>query len=267
MARGILIREDLRRPIPKLRRLAPTLLFLAGTLLSGTLALAQAPNDSEPAPRTSANSPSRPLVTFDDGQLTINANNASLTDILYALRASTGADIDIPVNASSERVTAQLGPGAPRKVLADLLGWSSFDYIIRASDDDPLVVQSVTLLERAKGLVNPAQRPTGVVAATRPTSAPQPQPEAETPSTAVAEVATSVPDAHPDRSDPLPDKPTSSSSLQSRVTGSGSTPVGVSPGGSAGQSPSDMIQQLQQMYEQRRIMQQQENQNAGRSGH
>ena len=79
---------------------------------------------------TTSGNPAQSLVAFEEGQLSINATDVSLADLLFAVRAATGADIDIPLKASSERVTAQLGPGPARKVLTDLLGWSSFDYII-----------------------------------------------------------------------------------------------------------------------------------------
>jgi hypothetical protein len=282
MRQGTLIRESSREPLFRIWRPCAVFGLFVGMLVSFNTVWAQDVPDANQAAKTAQaeGNPSapagkvsvRPLVSFDDGQLTINANNVSLPEIMSALRACMGVDIDIPTNASAERVTAQLGPGPARKVLADLLGWSSFDYIIQGSDEDPLAVQSVTLLERSKGPVAPSPRSTGVVASAHaPANVPSaPQPEAEPAASNVTEPA--VAEVRPDRSDAIPDQPSNASglpsSLQSRIAASGSnTAAGPGLNSSVGQSPAEMIQQLQQMYEQRRILQQQENQSAGRSGH
>lgn len=120
----------------------------------------------------------QPRVTFENGLLSISANNSSLSDILVAVHSCTGADIDLPGSVSSERVTVQLGPGPARKVLSDLLGWSSYDYIIQGSPTDSLSVQSVTLMLRTKSVPAPAT-PTPEMANRRPYGLPpRPAPEA-----------------------------------------------------------------------------------------
>src|SRR5690348_15643382 len=48
--------------------------------------------------------PSLPQVTYQNNQLTIVANNATLSAVLWAVRARTGATIEMPPDASSERV-------------------------------------------------------------------------------------------------------------------------------------------------------------------
>jgi len=203
----------------------------------------------------------QPRVVFEDGQLSISANDSSLADVLYALRACTGADIDIPSGVSAERVTAQLGPGPARKVLADLLVWSSFDYVIQGSETDPLSIQSVTLMVRVKsapitapppgvraGPINPlASRPV-------PTTAPD-----------FAPASTDVPEADNHTDAPPPSSPTDmpTAPAASSTPPAQSRPSDMTPGSGAGRSPADMIQELQQMYQQRRLLQQQ--QNAGAS--
>jgi hypothetical protein len=94
--------------------------------------------------------PSAPEVVYDGGELTIIANNSALSEILAAVKAQMGADIDIPPAASGERIVARLGPGAPREVLASLLSWTDFDYIISGSDTDEQRVHSVILTARGK---------------------------------------------------------------------------------------------------------------------
>jgi|SRR5215472_1642226 len=257
----------------RLRRLP--LLLLVGLALLALPVLAQSQSQLESAARarvpkapntawgmsgSESQGSTQPRVLFEDGQLTINASNASLADVLYALRACTGADIDLPSAAGSERVTAQLGPGPARKVLSDLLTWSSFDYVIQASDSDPLSIQSVTLMIRTKSapatVAGPPGRPAAasarpgpVVEPSVPAAAPVDLPEVDKPVDALP----AAPAA--DNSAPL----SPSSSSQPR-------PADMSPVGTAGsggaKSPADMIQELQQMYQQRRTLQEQQNRGA-----
>jgi hypothetical protein len=94
--------------------------------------------------------PDVPQVSWDGSQLTINADNSTLADILVAIRTRTGAEIDVPPAASHERIAARLGPGPARDVISTLLSWTDFDYVIQASDTDSLGVQSVLLTPRSK---------------------------------------------------------------------------------------------------------------------
>ncbi len=68
-------------------------------------------------------------VTYEDGKLTIIAENSLLSDVLSAVRAQTGADIELPPGASSQRIWARLGPGPARSVLATLLDSTNLDYV------------------------------------------------------------------------------------------------------------------------------------------
>ena len=225
--------------------------------------------------------PGVPQVSWDGSQLTITTDNSTLADILVAIRARTGAEIDVPSNASRERIAARLGPGPARDVIATLLSWTDYDYIIQASDSDPLGVQCVLLTPRGKsddvvasaatdafrgsaqrakhrfgqGNASPAETPTQEspgstetetstetpVAATQPASA-EPQP-------ALAVVP------------PAPDMPPAQTEAQS-------TPVGIPPteanlNAAAASAESDLssessidrrMQQLQNLYQQRKQM-------------
>lgn len=89
-----------------------------------------------------------PKVTYQNGLLTIAAENATLGEILSDVRSLTGASIDIPQGGASERVIAQLGPGAPRDVLALLLNGTSFNYVMLGSTSDPTAVATVLLIPK-----------------------------------------------------------------------------------------------------------------------
>jgi hypothetical protein len=116
-------------------------------------------------------------VTFDGKQLTIVANNSTLSDILEAVRASTGAEIDVPTGAAGEPLAeVRLGPGPAREVLASLLSWTNFGYIIQGSDKNPLGIQSVVLVVRTKAPAGGASSPGALASQSRNRAAPEPEP-------------------------------------------------------------------------------------------
>jgi hypothetical protein len=94
--------------------------------------------------------PSTPAkVSFQDGLLTISAQNSTLGEILRDVRQLTGASIEIPPGpGANERVITHLGPGAPRDVLAGLLNGSSFNYVMMGSASDPFAISSVMLMSK-----------------------------------------------------------------------------------------------------------------------
>lgn len=99
--------------------------------------LQQVPMDKIPA--------TAPQVTFENGQLKIVADNATLGSILKDVRQLTGASIDLPANGAPERVVTNLGPGTPRDVLALLLNGTQFNYVMLGSSSDPGAVSTVLL--------------------------------------------------------------------------------------------------------------------------
>src|SRR5271167_1551870 len=92
--------------------------------------------------------PNPPKVTCDGDKLTISAQNSTLGAVLTAIRACTGAQIDVPEEARAERLFAELGPGPLRTVVADFLSSMDFDYVIKASPADPQKIQMVLLNPR-----------------------------------------------------------------------------------------------------------------------
>ena len=91
---------------------------------------------------------SPPTVTFDNGQLTIVAQNSTLGDILRAVRAKTGAAVEVPGNAT-ERVVAKIGPGPAREVLASLLNGSHFNYVMLGSPTKADMVDRIILTSKS----------------------------------------------------------------------------------------------------------------------
>lgn len=87
-----------------------------------------------------------PQVTFENNQLTINAPNSTLADVLRAVRKLTGADIDVP--AAPERVVTHLGPGPARDVIAELLNGSRFNYVLLGSPTDSSALTRVVLVAK-----------------------------------------------------------------------------------------------------------------------
>ncbi len=105
--------------------------------------LAQVPMDQLPA--------APPKVLYNNGQLSIAAQNATLGDILREVHKVTGATIDVPPAGANERVVVALGPGSPRSVLATLLNGTSFNYVMLGSPSDPAAVSEVMLTSRPSG--------------------------------------------------------------------------------------------------------------------
>jgi hypothetical protein len=112
-----------------------------------------------PPPPTPEQMPAvQPQVHYSQGQLTIVAENSTLADILRAVRAQTGAAIEVPPNAT-ERVVTHLGPGPARDILATLLNGSHFNYVMLGSAAHPDSVDRVILTSKSGGVPEPAPPP------------------------------------------------------------------------------------------------------------
>ncbi|HTZ96639.1 MAG TPA: hypothetical protein VMB18_09595 [Terriglobales bacterium] len=119
-----------------------------------------------PTPLTPAQMPATPpTVSFVGEQLTVNAPNSTLGDILREVRKQTGASIDIPGNAT-ERVMGIFGPGPARDVLTAILNGSHFNYVLMGSATNPSGLDRVMLLSK------PAAEPVNQVANAQMQNAP-----------------------------------------------------------------------------------------------
>lgn len=131
----------------------PRLDFARPTVHRITPRAAAAPvvSTAAPVPTSMYQMPSAPpQVSYQNGLLTIVAENSSLGDILREVHRSTGATIDVPPNAT-ERVVARIGPAPARDVLSSLLNGSAFNYVMLGSETDPTTLASVTLTMKAGG--------------------------------------------------------------------------------------------------------------------
>jgi len=189
-----------------------------------------------------------PQVSFDGKQLTIIANNSTLSDILAAVRTSTGAEIDVPTGTSGEHLAeVRLGPGPAREVLASLLSWTDFGYIIQASDKNPQGIQSVLLVARSKAPAGVATSPPALTSQPRAGAnrrLPEPDP-------IPVPVETPVP-VNPVPAQPVPSAEVAPADLQLQPT---RQPVESNPNPPQFRTTDQMVQELQNMYQQRLQMQ------------
>jgi hypothetical protein len=87
-------------------------------------------------------------VTFLDGMLTIRSNKATLSDILFAIKQRTGADVSISAGAEQEKVVADIGPAPAPEVLSQLLNGSKFNFLILNAANDPQRLDRIILTPR-----------------------------------------------------------------------------------------------------------------------
>jgi hypothetical protein len=82
------------------------------------------------------------MVTYENGDLTIRARGAPLVEILRAVCTQTGAKLDFQSD-QREPIFGLIGPGPVREVLTSLLLGSHVNYVIQASDADPMSLAQV----------------------------------------------------------------------------------------------------------------------------
>lgn len=244
---------------------ALALLLFARVAIAQNGAGAAAPTTAPEAPAAAADSPARPAVppkiSYVGGQLRIDALGATLADVLTQVAALTGVTIDVPAGANSERMPiVELGPGPAREILASLLSDSNFDYLIQASDADPERIQSVLLLPREKKGSGARGPNLAAVAPPEPPAVespvpPQPEIAAQganssnpTPAPAAMDANQAAAPAQPDQSGQFP--------LLQPDPSNPAKPGALTP--PATLSPESINQQLQQMYQQRAQMTQQD---------
>jgi hypothetical protein len=92
-----------------------------------------------------------PQVTYDKGQLLIEAKNSTLSDVLHAVEKNTGATFEISSGDTNERVMGRIGPGPARDVLAELLNGSHFNYVMLSPTGNPTALSKVLMTPKARG--------------------------------------------------------------------------------------------------------------------
>jgi hypothetical protein len=223
--------------------------------------------------------PNSPKVTCEGGKLTISATNSTFGAVLNAIRSCTGTEIEVPEGARQERLFAELGPGSVRAVLADFLSSTDFDYVIKASPLDPQKVQMVLISLRHSdstpgAVTEVANNGDGNVSTNHrawlearhnyqqsfsppdeePTQPAETVPSAS-PSTETPAPSTNSTPAGAEPVNPAPAAPaialTPEGEVSSAATGSADTP-------GQGKTTQDMIGDMQQMFEKRKQMIQQQ---------
>ena len=95
-------------------------------------------------------------VQFSNGQLTIHANNATLSEVLFQIQKITGAEIAIPSGTEQDRVAADFGPGTASEVMGELLNGTGLNFVVVGSTSDPNQLRSVILSRKTGGADPPS---------------------------------------------------------------------------------------------------------------
>jgi hypothetical protein len=89
--------------------------------------------------------PTPPTVSYADGELTVNAQNARLGDVIEAIRVRTGISVEFLSGSINDRVFDRVGPAPLRDALTKLLYGSGLNYVIQTSSQDPQIVTKLIL--------------------------------------------------------------------------------------------------------------------------
>lgn len=283
--------DRLHKPGPDAGLATAGACFLALVLLVSPV-LAQQAETPAPAAQvltTPAESQSAPTLSlkasYTGGQLSIEAANSTLEEILSKVSALLNVRIEIPEAARQEKLFVTLGPGPGRRILAELLDESGVDYVIQELDSGKIA--SVLLLERQKTQASPvpiqaaAIGPRGphgraVMSADSGLSPDSDHTASGSPDTAAAEASspnslqiparpedsgTSGADAPPPPADPSgssaispPDSSLATGAQPGMLNGQKVAPMSVP----ATLNSESISQQLQQMYQQRMQINQQQ---------
>jgi hypothetical protein len=90
------------------------------------------------------------IVSYQNGQLTIEAQYASLSSVLRAACNQTGTALDLSPG-TDERVVGVFGPGSVRDVFALLLNGSPFNYVMLGLTEDAARIVRLTLSVKSLG--------------------------------------------------------------------------------------------------------------------
>ncbi len=116
-------------------------------------------------PRPGRVTPDSAIITYQNDELTIEAQNATLSDVLREVCSQTGAVIDFP-SGVDERVFGRWGPGPARDVVASLLQGTPFNYVLGSGDNQDALAQ-IILFEKSP---DPATAKVSAQKPTRPTA-------------------------------------------------------------------------------------------------
>jgi hypothetical protein len=106
------------------------------------------PDDQLPQSKQAADPEAVPqalTVSYADGELTINAQNVPLGNVIEAIRVRTGIAVELPSEAMDDRVFDHVGPAPLRDALTQLLYGSGSNYVIQTSSQNPQIVTKLVL--------------------------------------------------------------------------------------------------------------------------
>jgi hypothetical protein len=89
-----------------------------------------------------------PRVVCKGDQITISANNSTLSSVLEEVHRCMGTKIDLPDGAGEKRMFDRIGPGPASQVLDELLSNTGYNYIIGSSPANQEKIESIMLLAR-----------------------------------------------------------------------------------------------------------------------
>jgi len=185
-----------------------------------------------------------PKVVMSNGQLSINADNSTLGDVLSAVKNLTGATVEAPNAANNERVAVSLGPGNPQQVLQELFAGSKFDYIILGSPTSASAIERIILTNRGAG---GAGGPGG------PLAGPPNSGMNQMPGRAAFQPQPTIPDQNDNAVDEDTTQPEPPPPQQEEVTPPQQDQQHIGPGGEAQQgpkTPEQLLQELQRLQQQ-----------------
>jgi len=107
-----------------------------------------APMVAVPPPSAAEVPPKAPQIRCEGNQLTIAADNSTMSSVLAGIRACIGIEIQLPNGSGDERTYIHLGPGSVREVLDDLLLATDYNFVIQSSNSSPGRVTNVVLTAR-----------------------------------------------------------------------------------------------------------------------
>lgn len=208
-----------------------------------------------PPPTLEQAPPTPPEVTYRNGQLSIVARNSTMADVMNAVRAQTGATIETPPNAGSERVMSRLGPAPPQEVLAALLNGSKFDFVILGTATGGL--QRVILTQRTGGADAPAPAVVGRGARRPVPVVEEEEPEFEEPLDESREIPEDVPPIPVQNPALAPNLPPGAIQPGQQQPGQQTTQPQPVPGQPQVKTPEQLLEDLRRLQQQQQQEQQQ----------
>jgi hypothetical protein len=221
--------------------------------------------------------PRPPKVTCNGDQLTISADNSTLGSVLTAIHACSGILIDTPPGSAGSRTYEEIGPGPVRQVLESLLSGTEFNYVIGLSDSNPQKVETVLLMLRTNDSPNapaagmnlaltPGRRAwlgtqkNGRAVAVSTDESRQVTSDLSGSSAADDALAAQIDNPVPNEpQSPAPSSELPAEMTAARVVNPVTVPPEVNSNSAQGKGTGEMINNMQQLFEQRRQMQQNQN--------